>query len=464
MEPEVSRVDRVARRVRDVFAGPFDRRLVVIWSAAILIRLALAPFAAHVDLYSIYSRAAEAAYDGQWFGWGSQFAIQTIHNIWLFLMRPLLPGAADIWSTTAGVFGVGVQQHEFSAFLGYEYLSRALFLLKLPYIIADLVVGFLLMKMVTPERRSLVAGLWLLNPLVIYTTVLFARHDSIAIAVMLTGVVLATAGHRYLGLGALLVAALLRFFPILVAPFFLIAYRRTGRELAYLTGILVGGWMLLDGLAWGITGDSPTLTLVNRYPHVAYLFELSVPLYDFPFGATLQLLIFPLAYLFVLLWYYERTPYGTQDLVAASAAVFCLVFALTFFHPQYAIWLVPFMALAIARYRFLLPLHIIQILLLLLHTLQWGSATTTELFLPVSVEAVETLPDPRNVIAAQIPLDLFFAIVRTALAAVSIWIAPATVNPRFSAMRVAIGNIALRRACLRTISPVLRPLAFSVRT
>ncbi|MEX2426072.1 MAG: hypothetical protein WD401_04835, partial [Thermomicrobiaceae bacterium] len=350
----------------------------------------------------------------------------------LWLLQPLLPGASEIWSETAGVFGVGVQAHEFDTFLGYSHLSRALFLLKLPYIVADLVAGWLLMRLVAPDRRVLVSALWLLNPLVIYTTVLFARHDSIAIAIMLGGVLLATAGRRYLGLGFLLGAAMMRFFPALIAPFFLIAYRRGRRELIYLTSILAGGWLLLDVVVWGATGESPTLTLLNRYPHVNYLFELSVPLYRFPFGQTLELFLFPLVYLLMLFWYYEQEPTGTRDLVPAATAVYGLVFALTFFHPQYAIWLVPFTALAVARFRFLLPLHVIQVILMLLHTLQWGSATTTALFLPLSGEAVSLLPDPRNVIAAQMPLDLFFAIVRTALAGVSIWIAYRVMTESFA--------------------------------
>ncbi len=413
----------IRTRLSEIWASPVNRWLILIWIAAILIRVGLAPFAAHMDLYSIYSRAAEAAYGGEWLGWGSQIVIQSIHNVWLWVLTPVLPGADQIWSQTAGVFGVGVQEHEFERFLGYEYLSRLLFLLKVPYIAADLIAGLLLMRLVSPERRVMVAALWLLNPLVIYTTVLFARHDSMAIAIMLGGVVLATAGKRYLGLGLLLFSAVMRFFPVLIAPFFLIAYRRSRRELIYLASILAGGWLLLDGIVWALTVESPTLTLLNRYPHVSYLFEMSIPLYRFPFGQTLELFMFPLVYLLVLFWYYERNPQGTRDLIPAATAAYSLVFALTFFHPQYAIWLVPFMALAVARYPTLLPLHIVQVVLLLLHTLQWGSATTTELFLPLSVEAVSMLPDPRNVIAAQMPLDLFFAIVRTALAAVSIWIA-----------------------------------------
>lgn len=419
-------------RAADIWSSSANRWLILIWLVAILIRLGLAPFAAHMDLYSIYSRAAEAAYGGEWLGWGSQFVIQTIHNVWLWLLTPILPGASEIWSQTAGVFGIGVQEHEFERFLGYEYLSRLLFLLKLPYILADLLAGLLLMKLVTPDRRVMVSVLWLLNPLVIYTTVLFARHDALAIAIMLAGVVLASGGRRYLGLGFLLFSALMRFFPVLIAPFFLIAYRRSRRELIYLATALAGGWILLDGIVWALTVESPTMTLLNRYPHVSYLFEMSIPLYRFPFGQTLELFIFPLVYLLVLFWYYERNPEGTRDLIPAATAIYSLVFALTFFHPQYAIWLVPFMALAVARYPALLPLHLVQVVLLLVHTLQWGSATTTELFLPLSVEAVSLLPDPRNIIAAQMPLDLFFAIGRTALAGVSIWIAWRLMNSAYA--------------------------------
>jgi hypothetical protein len=414
--------ERFARIWATVRRRPVDRRLAVIWGIAILIRLALLPIAAHLDLYAIYSRSAQAVYDGEWLAWGTQLAIQMLHNVWFLLVSPLLPDSRDIWSGTAAVFGVGVQQHEFQAFLDYEYLPRALFLLKLPYFIADLAVAYLLMQLVRPDRRALVAGLWLLNPLVVYTSILFGRHDSLAILIVIASTLMAVRGWRYSGLSLLVLGAAIRFFPVLLAPFFVIAFRRSRRELAILTTSGLLAWIVLDGTIWAVSGSSPTLTLLNRYPHVEYLFQLSLPLYELTaFGQALEFYLFPLAYALLVLWFYQGERYGLNDYVIGAAAAFLLVFTLTFYHPQYSIWLVPFIALAAARYRFLVPLHIVQVVLLLVHTLQWGSATTWELFLPLSQGAVAALPDPRNVISAQMPLNLFFSSARTILAAVSIW-------------------------------------------
>jgi hypothetical protein len=409
---------------RAVTRRPSDARLALVVGLSIIVRLALLPFTAHLDLFSIYSRSAQAVYDGDWLVWGGQIPIQTLHNIWFVIVSPLLPESRHIWSDTAAVLGVGVQEREFQQFLDYEYLPRALFLLKLPYVVADLAVAFVLTRLVDPARSAMVAGVWLLNPLVIYTSVLFGRHDAIAILLVVLSALLAVRGWRYAGLALLLFAGALRFFPVLLAPLYILAFRRSRRELVILSSAGLAAWVVLDLALWTVAGSSPTLTLIDRYPHVGYLFELGMPLYEMTaLGQPLEVLLFPAAYLVFVLWFSSTGRSGLAPYVAAGSVSFLLVFALTFYHPQYAIWIAPFLALAIARMPSLLPLHAIQVVLLLVHTLQWGSATTWELFLPLSQGAVDLLPDPRNVIAAQMSTVLFFSLARTMLVAISLWMA-----------------------------------------
>lgn len=408
----------------------FRQRLLgptaAIWAAGILIRLVLMPITFHIDMYQIYSRAAEAAYHGEWFVWSSQIVIQMVHNIWLFIVRPLLPASAGIWSPTAATMGVGAQSADVARFLAYPELARALFLMKLPYLLADLATGYVLTRLVEPARRRWVLAIWLLNPLVIFASAVFGRHDSIAVFLVVLSVLAATRGRRILGLILLTFGALARFFPAFLAPFFVVAFRRSRRELGILIGGVAGLWLTVELLAWIATGSSPTLTLLNRYPHVDFLVTLGIP-----FGSNSLLYIFPAAYLLLFLWFIEQEPSGASDYVYAAAALFTGFFALTFFHPQYTVWIVPFLALTIDRNGKLIGLHVVQIIFLLLYSLNWGSGVTWGLLTPLHSAAINGLPDPRNIIGATVPLDLFLGIMRSLFAAISLWLGYLVLRQRF---------------------------------
>jgi hypothetical protein len=234
-----------------------------------------------------------------------------VHDVWLFLIRPLLPDGESIWSHSSSTLGVGASAGDLAHFFAYPYLARALFLMKLPYLVADLATGYLLTRLVAPERRRRVLALWLLNPLVIFCSVIFARHDSMSIFLVVLSVLVARSGRRYLGLVLLGLGALARFFPVFLAPFFILAYRRSRRELLILGGGLMGLLALVEGTTWAVTGSSPALTLLTRYSHVGYLVEVSFPLWE-----DARLFIFPLAYLLLVLRH-RRLPRGRSGSHAA---------------------------------------------------------------------------------------------------------------------------------------------------
>ncbi|HEU4792373.1 MAG TPA: hypothetical protein VFS96_01825, partial [Nitrolancea sp.] len=234
--------------------SPVIRGMLAIWAAGLLIRLLLMPFTMHTDVYQIYSRAHLAAYHGEWFAWSSQIVIQMVHNIWLLIIRPLLPGSEPIWSHSAAVLGSGPipAPDDIARFFEYPYVARALFLMKLPYLIADLATGYVLTRLVAPERRRRVLALWLLNPLVIFGSAIFARHDSMSVFLVVLSVLVATSGRRYLGLGLLGLGAAARFFPAFLVPFFILSYRRSRRELLLLGGGIGALWIMIEGTTWAI--------------------------------------------------------------------------------------------------------------------------------------------------------------------------------------------------------------------
>jgi hypothetical protein len=397
---------------------PEGRRLALLAVVAVALRLALMPFTLHFDAYQIYSRASEAAYGNQWFGFTSQIIIQTLHNLWLLLLRPFLPDSAAIWSDTASVIGVGASREDYERFLDYPHVYRAIFLMKLPYVIADLACAWLLARLVSPARRLGVAAFWLLNPLVIFSTAVYGRHDSLAILLVLLSIVAArraTDGWRLVGLALLGIATLTRFFPVLLIPAYLLAFRRTQRQLALFLGLLAGMVAIVELAGVLTSGRSTLLTIAGSYEHLQYWFDAGLYL---RFGDWIML--FPVAYALGLLWLSERglTP---EEYPLAGAAAFLLLFSLTFFHPHYSIWLVPFLALVLPLTARMLTYHAIQIVCIFVYSAQWGAWTTWALLEPLVGERVRSLPDPVETISAQIEPRIFFGFFRSLLTAISLW-------------------------------------------
>lgn len=409
-----------------------ERRWLILFGVAVAIRLAIMPFTLHMDAYQIYSRASEAAYDGEWFGWTAQILIQTLHNVWLLIIRPVLPDSAGIWSKTASVPGVGASMEDYRRFIEYDHVHRAVFLMKLPYVVADLVVALVLTRLVVPARRFAVAAFWLLNPLVIYATAAFGRHDVIAILLVLLSVLAAkraTDAGRLVGLVLLGVATLMRFFPIVLVPYYLIAYRRSRRQLIAAIAILGGLWGAVELFGIIGTGESPTLEILNTHEHFQNWLDAGVRLRfdDFIF-------FFPLVYLLGLFWISERD-LDPDEFPQIGAVSFLLLFGLTFFHPHWAIWLVPFLALTIATNRRMLVYHGLQVLALSVYFMQWGSWTTWELLRPTIGDQVASMPDPYEVIDARIEPRQFFGVFRTLLTATSLWMAWKLIEPLRSRKR-----------------------------
>ncbi len=412
--------------IRQAFDDPATRRLVAVWCAAIFLRLLIMPFTLHMDAYQIYSRAAEAAYGNDWFSWNSQLVIQLAHNVWLLVSRPLLPGAEGIWSETSSIAGVGASPEEYHQFLEYGHIYRAIFLMKLPYFLADLACAYVLVRLVPEDRRIAVSVFWLFNPLVIYSTVVYGRHDVIAILLVLLSYAAArkaTDGRRLVGLVLLGLATLARFFPIVLIAPFLLAFKRNDRQLIWAAGILTGMFVLLEAVGIAATGNSPTLEILATHIHFQYTLDANLYLRfdDWIF-------LFPLVYLVALLWLAERG-LEPEEYPTVAASAFLVYFALAFFHPHYAIWLVPFLALTINASRRMIVYHLIQILCIAVYTLQWGSWTTWELLRPVIGDRVAELPDPYDAITAQIEPRYIFGLFRTTLTAVSLWMAWKLIDP-----------------------------------
>lgn len=58
-------------------------------------------------------------------------------------------------------------------------LNRSIFLFKMPYLVLDLLSGYIITKLVDNHHKEFAFALWILNPVVIYISYIFGQIDII---------------------------------------------------------------------------------------------------------------------------------------------------------------------------------------------------------------------------------------------------------------------------------------------
>lgn len=203
------------------------KALVVIFLAGLFLKLLIMPFAMHADLLSMYFRSYLMAEHGAWQLPGNQYLGHVVYAVNLLGMK--LTG----WDLTALFplpFGLvpGSLTASVGNWLVFQEIPRVnevLFWWKVPHLLADIVIFWLLARIFArSRRRNMVLALWWLNPVNLYAFYLFARHDVLTSLVLLLAVWL-TAQRRLLpAVLALFAAIQVRVQPLLLVPLFAVAW------------------------------------------------------------------------------------------------------------------------------------------------------------------------------------------------------------------------------------------------
>ena len=222
------------------------------------------------------------------------------------------------------------------------------FLMKLPTLLADIAVGVLLFKLVrritgSDQKGTVAFLLWYANPYNIFWIEVFGGVDVIPTLVLVLAVVIGSDRKWFKSGICVAVATVLRIFPILTFPFFLLAVKveRTRSYASLLSGFLlplIGGLVVVY-----LTGGGTVASL------------LDVPLYE---GWLLDFLGFKLTNQFVRLvpvllaiQFYVVIRYwknlGLIHLVAVSLLALLVAHTYGGINSHF-IWVVPFLTASVA--------------------------------------------------------------------------------------------------------------------
>lgn len=357
---------------------------------AILIRLLIMPFYYHPDIKTYHFQ--------------SSFLKQGIVDIYSYLKtnKDSLTLKEEFVYFPLTYFFLGGYQILAGSFLGSDFntwladasqtatqninIFRYLFILKFPYLVLDLGIGFLLCALFRNEQqRKKILTFWLFNPLSIILIYTFSNIDVIVVFLTLFSLLLAQRGRMVVAALSLGIGAGFKAYPLLLVPFLFLS----GKNVKERVGILLASFV-------------PFLLIIGPFLKVPSFKEttftsglmarLTLAGINLGFNETLIVGVLLLAILFF------RGISGSfidqENLWKHYLAVFLVVFSVIHFHIQWILWILPFCLIAILNLPRLTALLISLLMIALAIPLLYDDKAMTFGLLSTISPLYNLLPTP----------------------------------------------------------------------
>jgi len=382
----------------------------------LLIRLSFMPFTVYFpDLLGVYWRSSLTAYQGILPTGVLQIFIHYFHALFLWIFKPLMPYFDSILS--GSLMRMVPSWGMLETFAYHPNVFRTLFLFKVPYLLFDLGCAFLLLRIFKDGKKGLAAFMfWMVNPVVIFVGYIAARHEVITIFFILLSLYYAKNNLRARSLLSLGVSIVVRFYPAMLLPFFIVILGRKFWERLKLAfwGILPLG---LITVFTRLFYESAIVEKVAQIPNTQYLFTMR-----FNLGyLNDRLFIFVALYLVLLLYVLFRGDHSFASLWRTLLVLLLGVFATSFFHVHYFMWVVPFLTLQMVEDRKSIGLFTILVLGWFVYSFQWKETFAGLLFTPLNARYFMNLASPFEIIDKYYPAATFIGIWRSIFSGVCFW-------------------------------------------
>lgn len=402
ISPEITGDSKVLRLFYKYFLG------------GMFVRLLFMPFMFQRDLLSTYQRAADTVFNGNIGSDFQQLLTNIIHSTYLFILKSVFPfvaGYKDILLNTDS-WSSWIQ------FISSENIFAILFLFKLLYLFFDLGCIFLLLRLFydgDAEKKLKIFKYWMFSPLVIFVLYIFARHDIIGLFVALAALLLAKKKRKYWSIIILAIAIALRFFPIMILPLLIIYLVQKKRDYIVLIALGLSGLIAMEAFSNLYFGKSVIFSLLNA-EHFNYIIsaKLDLIIHD-------KIFIYIAAYAIIILSFIRQKVKTFELLITYSGVVYLLYVAISYFHPQYLLWTVPFILYVSVKDKSLYYLHWAQFIFLLVILVYWGDLVTTFLFTPIDHRFFIYLIEPIPFINRFYDPAKFVNIFRSVFTGISLW-------------------------------------------
>lgn len=319
----------------------------------VLIRLILMPITFHPDLLGHSFSAYFLAYEGKWNLYDTLANLPSNH--------PLVKnfGVSDIFIYppltyyTLGFFRILIKpladpnlipwlMANLDSLHSYPKLFEHLFLFKLPYLFIDVGLAFLLTTFFDDvKKKRLAFMLWMFNPVAIYVSFMIGQLDLLPVFFSVLALYFYRKKKGYLAMLSMGIAASYKMYPLfLILPLaFLISNKFKERVKLIAAGIFPFVFFIAPYIT-----SSAFRGMVFSPKSQKMLFmgwALSGAEVVYPFVLFLSIIIF--------FSYYQKRKISP---LSYFLAILLLVFSVTHFHPQWFLWVVPFLVLELVENNF----------------------------------------------------------------------------------------------------------------
>lgn len=396
--------------------------LLLAVGAAILLRLLLMPFFAHVDLFSEYRRVHYALDNGLY--------LAHTHRVLTFYIEMFFAGISKLFipydtltfylpdpaKSTASL-------QDYYLFLQDPHLFRYLFFFKLPYLIFDLAIATVIWRFIdNAKARRVALLLWLFNPLTLYATYIFGRFEVFAIFFIALSALQLKQHKLLLASICFALALLCREIYLLLTPFFLLAcidhkdaWLKNTLRLALCALVIALIYLAPDRLIPALGSADPFVDPDANHNFVNKLLSLGY-YWFYP-------IVFGLAATAIYAWEHGEQSHAQRFVISAALALL-VYFAFNVHSVHYASWLVllPILAMQFDK-RVVVPFLALFVCWVVLWLLKTDAGVFTPfLAAPLSNEFIGIGHFPtwfeRNIASEQLSLHLAIQIMRTLFAVV----------------------------------------------
>jgi len=196
---------------------------IAVFGVAVLLRLILMPFFAHVDLYSEARRVFYVIENDHLFDNSHRFVVFYIEVLFAAFSMFFIDITENLFHIPDPTQSVA-NLVDYGYFLNDPNIYRHLFFFKLPYLLFDLATAIVIWKFVEdPKHRRIALLLWLFNPLTIFATYIFGRFEVISLFFLAMCALQLKYDKVFFASLFFAIALHCREINILYAPFFLLA-------------------------------------------------------------------------------------------------------------------------------------------------------------------------------------------------------------------------------------------------
>ncbi len=376
---------------------------LLIVTAAILIRLILMPILFHPDIKSQYFHA--------------EFLSQGVFNIYEFIKKnqPYLaykdtfnyPPLTYYFLGSYAFLTQPVLEPELKRWVNdwgtdrfqSPNLFRILFTLKLPYLILDIILGYLLINFVEVKKRKNLLVLWLFNPISIYIIYGLSNFDLIPAFFTVLSIFFILKDKPKLGGLAFGLAIALKLYPLLFLPFILARFFYLKKTNSFIWFLFLSILPLFTSIVF-IFYDF--MSIQNSGLTQKFL-EMKINLFNI-FHLPVFLIICGITF---LLYIYELVK-GKTDFKTLFYFLTILLlgsFTITEFHGQWLIWVLPFLLIVLTEFSGLwIGLLMLWVSLIILMLSLQDNFLLVGLFTPI-IPNISSIPTLDNIIFSHIKVS-----------------------------------------------------------